>query len=101
MTKQPPLAHGLPILGNAAAMSKDLIGFVIEQYRLLGPIFRIRALNREMIVMAGPEANLFVAQEGLDKFTSREVWGPYGREFEVEDYVQNIDGEPHNRLRKI
>ena len=51
--------------------------------------------------MAGPEANLFVTQEGADKFTSREVWGPYGQEFEVGDYVQDIDGEPHNRYRKI
>ena len=98
---QPPLAPGLPILGNVRELSKDLIGFVVEQYRQLGPIFRIRALNQEMVVLAGPEANLFVIQEGADKFTSREVWGPYGQEFEVDDYVQDIDGEPHNRYRKI
>jgi cytochrome P450 len=83
------------------AISKDLIGFVVEQYHRYGPIFRIRALNKDMVVMAGPEANAFVTQEGADKLSSREVWGPYGQEFEVGDYIQDIDGEQHNRFRKI
>ena len=97
----PPLVPGLPILGSAAAMSKDLTGFIVEQYRKFGPVFRVRALNKELVVMAGPEANAFVTQEGADKFQSRDVWGPYGREFGVGDYLQVIEGEPHNRYRKI
>ncbi len=97
----PPLVPGLPILGNTLSLTGDLIGFVVEQYRRFGPIFRVRALNREMVVMAGAEANAFITQSGAGKFHSRDAWGPYGREFEVDDYLQVIEGEPHNRYRKL
>jgi cytochrome P450 len=97
----PPLIPGLPVLGNATALSKDLVAFAVEQYKRVGPIFRVRALNREFVVLAGPEANVFITQEGADKITSRQVWQPYGQEFGVTDYLQDIDGEPHLRLRKL
>ena len=35
----PPLLSGLPIVGN------DSIGFVVEQYKRLGPTFRVRPLH--------------------------------------------------------
>lgn len=64
----PPLVPGLPLIGNAPALAKDIIGFVVEQYQQFGPIFRVRALKEEMVVLAGPEANIFVTQEGADTF---------------------------------
>lgn len=82
-------------------MAKDLIAFIVEQYRLRGPIFRIRALSQEFVVMAGPEANTFVTQKGGELFSSYETWNPYGREFGAEHSVQDIDGEPHMRMRKL
>ncbi len=97
----PPLVPGLPLLGNATDLSKDLIGFAVEQYKRVGPIFRVRALNQEFVVLAGPEANVFITQEGADKLSSREVWEPYGQEFGVKDYQQDVDGEPHLRVRKL
>jgi len=69
----PPRVPGLPILGNALDMANDIIGFCVTQYRARGPIFSIRALNREMVVLAGPEANLFITQHGADKFSARNV----------------------------
>ena len=74
MAAAPPLAPGLPILGSALPMARDVLGFLVEQYQQLGPIFRVRALNREMVVLAGAEANTFVTQEGADKFRSYEIW---------------------------
>ncbi len=101
MTSSPPLAAGLPILGSALSMSNDLVGFLVKQYLRYGPIFRVRALNREMVVLAGAEANVFVTREGADKFSSFEIWAPFASEFGVEDYVQSVDGDVHTRYRKI
>ncbi len=88
---QPPPARGWPLLGNALAMRQDLIAFLVEQYRLLGPIFRIRALNREFVVLAGPEANTFVTQQGADKFRAHESWREFGREFGAPHHTSSID----------
>ncbi len=98
---QPPMARGWPVLGNALAMQQDLVTFLVEQYKQLGPIFRVRALNQEFVVMAGPEANTFVTQHGADKFRSYELWHEFGREFDAEYHLLAIDGEPHMQLRKL
>ena len=41
----PPLAPGLPVLGSALEMNKDVLGFLVRTHRQLGPIFRVRVLN--------------------------------------------------------
>jgi hypothetical protein len=39
------LVPGLPIVGNAPALANDSIGFVVAQYKHLGPIFRVHPLH--------------------------------------------------------
>ena len=97
----PPLVSGLPILGNTLDMANDIIGFCVTQYKRVGPIFRLRALNQEMVVLAGPEANIFITQEGADKFRSYESWAPLGMELGTDTYLQSVDGELHTQLRKV
>ena len=41
-------------LGSALAMRGDILGFLVAAYRRHGPVFRTRALGRELTVMAGP-----------------------------------------------
>jgi cytochrome P450 len=82
-------------------MANDIIAFCVTQYQALGPIFRVRALGRQMIVLAGPEANSFITQEGADKFSSYETWTSYGLELGAAAYIQNMDGEQHLLLRKL
>ena len=57
-----PQAPGLPLIGNVFTMVSDLQGFLVQHYRTLGPIFRVRAFNTHFTVLVGPEANRFVAQ---------------------------------------
>lgn len=97
----PPLAPGLPVLGNALAMQQDLVAFLVRQYQRLGPVFRVRAFNQEFVVMAGPEANAFVTQAGADKFRSRELWHEFGREFGAAEHMLAIDGPAHLQMRKL
>ncbi len=82
-------------------MQKDLIAFIVEQYRRFGPVFRVRAFNQEIVIMAGPEANAFVTQEGADKFSSRATWYAFGESLGAGENMQALDGEPHLRMRKV
>ncbi|WP_052569393.1 cytochrome P450 [Ktedonobacter racemifer] len=97
----PPLAPGWPVVGNALAMQQDLVAFLVKQYQQLGPIFRIRALNQEFVILAGPEANIFVTQMGADKFRSHEVWDGFGCEFGAQNSLIAIDGPAHSQMRKL
>ena len=50
-----PTARGLPLAGNLLALLRDMRGFVTERYLELGPVYRIRVLNRRFTVLAGRE----------------------------------------------
>ncbi len=97
----PPLVRGLPVLGSALEMANNMIPFLVKTYQQLGPIFRVRALNQELVIMAGPEANVFVTQEGADKFSSHRAWTGFTQEFDSHLAMINADGEQHALLRKL
>ena len=61
---RPLFVHGLPFIGNAWEMGTDPGAFFVKCYREAGPIFRIRLFNKPYTVLAGPEANRFIAREG-------------------------------------
>ena len=80
-------------------MVRDLRSFLVEQYRNLGPIFRIQAFNRRFIVLAGPEANVF-AKRGSVYFRMLETWVDYNSAVGAGRVVASMDGPEHVRLRK-
>ena len=94
-----PHAPGLPVAGNAIGMARDLPAFLVEQYRQLGPVFRIRAFNRRYIVLAGPEANLFVAR-GKSHFRSHETWLDFISALGASRLLVGLDGTEHVRMRR-
>lgn len=63
-----PAAPGLPLIGHAAALSGSVRAFLARHYLNLGPIFRVRAFNRRFVALVGPEANLFLANDGSALF---------------------------------
>jgi cytochrome P450 len=93
----PPRAPGVPLLGNAMSMKGDAQAFLVSQYRMLGPIFRIRALSHEITVMAGPEANRFLRTGGDEVLSSVDTFGGLDREFGMS--VHSLTGRPHRHLR--
>ena len=97
--KDIPQAPGLPLIGNAIDMMRDLRSFLVEQYRNLGPVFRIQAFNRRFIVLAGPEANVF-AKRGSAYFRTLEGWVDYNSAVGAGRVVASMDGPEHVRLRK-
>jgi len=97
---RPPRAPGPPLLGSALAMASDPLGFLLEQHRRLGPIFRVRAGHMKLVVMAGERANAFANGEGADSLSNRETWAPTLREFGAPNNFVGLDGEAHRLLRK-
>jgi cytochrome P450 len=97
----PKMVAGLPVLGSALELAGDILAFVVKNYRQHGPIFRIKALNREYTVMAGPEANLFFSQHGHKHFRSDDFWGPQNAEYGATRSMISMDGPEHVAFRKV
>lgn len=99
-TRPIPEARGLPVVGNGVAMARDMTGFLLQQYRLLGPVFRVRAPGRRYIVLAGPSANQFLNRHGKDCLRSAEAWHGFAGALGAGRVMTGMDGAEHFRLRR-
>ena len=99
-TTAPPGARGLPLLGNALDMSKDILGFLTSQYHELGPVFGMRLLNRRFTVLAGVEANRFVIRDGTRHLRSFEFWTGFNARYGAARSLLSSDGAEHATLRR-
>ena len=97
--KEIPQAPGLPLIGNAIDMVGDIGTFIATQYSNLGPIFRVRALNRRFIVLVGPEANSFVAR-GNKHFSNYEPWQHFQMDIGASRMLISMEGKDHIRMRR-
>ncbi|MEM7554597.1 MAG: cytochrome P450 [Cyanobacteria bacterium P01_A01_bin.84] len=98
----PPLAKGLPILGNALGLAgSDINAFLRNKYLESGPIYRISALNKQFVVFAGQEANLFFAKEGAKYFSSNDVWQSFKEDLGASKIIASEDGYIHTKLRNL
>ncbi|GAA2631638.1 cytochrome P450 [Paractinoplanes durhamensis] len=99
MNPSPPLAPGLPVLGNALRMMGDVQQFLVDTYRQMGPVYRVRALNQAFVIMAGERANRFLLERGDEVFSSEVSFGGLNSEFGMRVHV--LRGRPHRHLRKV
>ena len=95
-----PIARGLPFVGNALSMARDIRGFLTSQYIELGPVFGIRMLHRRFTVLAGVEANRFLMREDANHFRSFEFWSEIVARYGAARSVISSDGSDHATLRK-
>lgn len=99
-TRTIPIAPGSPIVGNMRPMLTAMSDFLTEQYLRLGPVFRVRALNHGALVLAGPEANALVKQQGHRLFASAAVFQDIHQELGGDNpTVIELDGPDHRTLR--
>lgn len=98
--KEIPEVAGWPLLGNAPDAARDLGAFLARCYREHGPVFRIRILNRRIIVLAGEEANRFLSQKGRLHLRSYETWRGFAHDLDAARAVLSMDGKDHVRVRK-
>ncbi len=97
----PPAVPGLPLLGNSLNMLNDPLRFLVSQYHTLGPVFRVQMGFQKYTVMAGLEANKFLAQEGERVFSSKSLFGGMADAFNTDVMLVVLDGAPHRHMRKL
>jgi cytochrome P450 len=97
----PPRVPGLPVLGNALDFLYRPIEFFLDSYQKYGPIFHISAFNQRYVVLAGLEANRFLAQDSGELFSSEPLFGEFARQMGSANFLVAIDGEAHRHMRKV
>jgi cytochrome P450 len=97
----PPVVPGLPIIGCAHKTLGDPRDFLMQQFAELGPVFRLKALHINYVVMAGQSANQFANSEGRDCFESNTFWKGMMHELQADNFLIGLDGEDHSSLRKL
>ncbi len=95
-----PQAPGLPLLGNTLGMVRGLHNLLIDNYRTFGPVFRIRTFKRHFLVLVGPEANCFLAQDKRH-LRSLEPWSDFTSRLGQTKSLAGMDGPEHTRLRQV
>lgn len=97
----PPRVRGLPLVGSAIDLFRDPIGFLLLQYRHLGPIFRLEAAHLDYVVMVGPEANEFAHGPGSHCLSAKEFWRPLLNEIGAPNSIVGLEGDDHATLRRL
>jgi cytochrome P450 len=100
--KRIPVVRGLPVVGSVADLARDPQAFFVRNYLEHGPVYRVRALNRTLTVLAGPElARWMGSREGQASLRSREVWQGLVDEYGANHTLTGLDGPEHRRMREI
>jgi cytochrome P450 len=87
-------------LGRARAMLRDPLPMLLGGYEKYGPVFTLRLLTSNVIVLLGPEANHHLLVSNASNFSWRE--GSMANLIPLlGDGLLTIDGDFHRRSRKI
>ena len=97
----PPRVPGLPFIGSALKLRYDPLAYFIDLYHRYGSVFQIKVLNRNITVLAGLEANKFLAGAANEIFTSEALFGGFAQELETQIFLVAMDGVSHRHLRKL
>ncbi len=97
----PARVSSLPILGNAIDFLSRPMEFFLDCYHQYGPIFEITVANQRYVVMAGLDANRFLAQDKGELLSSEPLFGEFARQMGSANFVVALDGQPHRHMRKV
>ena len=95
-----PMARGLPVVGSVFDMARDIRAFMTDSYQELGPVYGMRLFNRRFTVLAGMEANRFLAREGTKHVRSFEFWSGFNAWFGAARSTLSADGPEHAAFRR-
>ncbi|MDE0391549.1 MAG: cytochrome P450 [Rhodospirillales bacterium] len=95
-----PMARGLPGIGSVFDMARDMRAFLTESYLEHGPVYRMRLLNQQFTVLAGEQANRFLARHGTKHFRSFEFWSGFNAWFGAARSTLSADGAEHAAFRR-
>ena len=102
MTATIPTADGPPLVGSAWPMFNSLPQFLSEQHRKHGSVFRVRAMGKQFVVLAGVDAVTFVGSpDGKANLESKPSWIGMIAEYDCESALVSEDGERHAQFREM
>lgn len=99
--RRPPLVKGIPLVGNLPALLDNPHAFVKRAYQQYGEVFRFRALHREYVVLAGPDANRLISGEHKDLFCVDGFWGKATAYMQCPHMLVGVDGDIHRHQRNL
>jgi cytochrome P450 len=97
----PPVVKGLPLLGNAIPMLRNPLRFLRETHKQYGDVYAVKAAHLSFVVMAGIEANRFLAERSDEFLSSTGFWKDTLVEMECPHSFIAVDGEPHQYQRTL
>jgi cytochrome P450 len=95
-----PRAPGPALLGNARELLLEPLEFFLKSYQTLGPAFSAGGMGRRYIVLAGPEANRFLAHGAEQYLDNRPIYRHIAEELGSAHYPIATDGARHAHLRR-
>lgn len=97
----PPKAPGWPLIGNSLSMLNDPLSYLVEQYRQLGPVFRVKMGFQNYWVLAGLEANRFLATDANEVCGSEGLFAGFAQSLGTDVMLTVLDGEAHAHMRRL
>lgn len=74
--------------------------FYLEQYQTYGPIFRVPRQDRPLTVLAGPDANVFVARFGTEILSEKAFWQEFDKEYAGKE-LGGREGDANRQRRAL
>lgn len=99
--RQLPVVKGWPLLGSALALIRNPLGFLQTTRSTYGDVYRVKAAHMNFVVLAGMEANRFVADKGKDCFVSSGFWEATLQEMQCPHSFIGVDGDAHRFQRNL
>lgn len=94
-----PGSKGLPILGHTPWFARNMHKWMDGEYAKFGPVFKLKAGNKEVVMMVGADANRLLLQNE-DKIVSNFLaYGPTIRNL-LDNNVLSLDFAHHKTTRK-
>jgi cytochrome P450 len=100
-TRPIPNVPGLPIIGNLRPLVRDAMGFLVDSYHAHGAVYRMRVPGREIVILAGLDANLFMIQHGAELFRLKPIYGKLVEETASDLYLPALDEPEYSYYRRM
>ena len=88
------------MISSKSFRSANLPKFMAEKSAELGPVFRLKVPGRDLVVLAGIEANRWVAKKGRLYLRTRDYLESFQTEWGTARSIASLDGADHFRMRR-
>ena len=98
---RPPVYRPLPLSRSLVDAVGGACAFFVDNYRRMGPVYRFTRNGKEFTVLAGTDANRFIALHGRKYLSAREFRAEQNLELDVDKHIVGMDGPAHTAFRRL